>query len=418
MATARRLLQGSDSGAFADWVANSSNTSAAAIGDLSLGFNVAGGGGGGTGTTTTAGGVVGGHSGMWSASSRQMQINYGLQPTEMGMFVVHPASFQHHHQHHENTINFDQHGNNNSNLSNTCTTNTSLGVGVIPLLTATPLTNMVTFDDQDLARNNRGGNNDGTSGFQFFSNQHQQNSTINYTKNSTSSNNIILGGGGSISTTTCQDCGNQAKKDCTHRRCRTCCKSRGYDCNTHVKSTWVPASRRRERQLMGGATTTNVNVVAAGSSSQSTSSAKKPRLVNSQTTTTASHTSTSNNTPPRSFDTSSSHQDASFKGSLPGQVRAPAVFKCVRVTSVDEGEDEYAYQAVVKIGGHLFKGFLYDQGLDEPKDNNNNNNNNFPNLSDLHLGAVATNEHNSHLYAASTSGGLLGGGSNYGNQIN
>ncbi|KAH0746552.1 hypothetical protein KY285_008209 [Solanum tuberosum] len=331
----KRLLQGSDSGAFADWVANSSNTSAAAIGDLSLGFNVAG-GGGGTGTTTTAGGVVGGHSGMWSAS-RQMQINYGLQPTEMGMFVVHPASFQHHHQHHENTINFDPHGNNNSNLSNTCTTNTSLGVGVIPLLTATPLTNMVTFDDQDLVtRNNRGGNND--------------------------------------------------------------------------------ASRRRERQLLGGATTTNVNVVAAGSSSQSTSSAKKPRLVNSQTTTTASHTSTSNNTPPRSFDTSSSHQDASFKGSLPGQVRAPAVFKCVRVTSVDEGEDEYAYQAVVKIGGHLFKGFLYDQGLDEPKDNNNNNN--FPNLSDLHLGAAATNEHNSHLYAASTSGGLLGGGSNYGNQIN
>lgn len=107
--------------------------------------------------------------------------------------------------------------------------------------------------------------------------------------------------------------------------------------------------------------------------------------------------------------------DGSFKGSLPGQVRAPAVFKCVRVTSVDEGEDEYAYQGVVRIGGHVFKGFLYDQGLDhhEPKDNNN-----FPNLSDLHLGAAA-NEHNSHLYvpAASAGGGLLGG-SNYGNQIN
>jgi LRP1 type putative zinc finger protein len=46
----------------------------------------------------------------------------------------------------------------------------------------------------------------------------------------------------------CQDCGNQAKKDCTHMRCRTCCKSRGFHCQTHVKSTWVPASRRRERQ--------------------------------------------------------------------------------------------------------------------------------------------------------------------------
>lgn len=306
MATARRLLQASDSGAFADWVANSSNTSgAAAIGDLSLGFNAGTTIGGGGGNGTTAGGGGGGH--MWSASSsRQMQINYGLQP-EMGMFVVHPASFQHHHQQQENTINFDPHhqsiNGNNSNLSNTCATNTSLGVGVIPLLTATPLTNMVTFDDQDLVnRNNRGGND----GFQFFSNP---NSTSNYTKNSTSNNIVGGGGGGSVSSTTCQDCGNQAKKDCTHRRCRTCCKSRGYDCSTHVKSTWVPASRRRERQLMGATTTTtNVNVVAAGSSSQSTSSAKKPRLVNSHTTTTASHTSTSNNTPPRSFDTSSSHQ--------------------------------------------------------------------------------------------------------------
>lgn len=46
----------------------------------------------------------------------------------------------------------------------------------------------------------------------------------------------------------CQDCGNQAKKDCTHLRCRTCCKSRGFHCQTHVKSTWVPAAKRRERQ--------------------------------------------------------------------------------------------------------------------------------------------------------------------------
>lgn len=52
-------------------------------------------------------------------------------------------------------------------------------------------------------------------------------------------------GSGTIS---CQDCGNQAKKDCTHMRCRTCCKSKGYHCPTHVKSTWVPAARRRERQ--------------------------------------------------------------------------------------------------------------------------------------------------------------------------
>nr|GMD11048.1 protein SHI RELATED SEQUENCE 1-like [Ipomoea batatas] len=47
----------------------------------------------------------------------------------------------------------------------------------------------------------------------------------------------------------CQDCGNQAKKDCSFLRCRTCCKSRGFQCLTHVKSTWVPVSRRRPRHF-------------------------------------------------------------------------------------------------------------------------------------------------------------------------
>ncbi|KAK9125055.1 hypothetical protein Scep_013901 [Stephania cephalantha] len=50
--------------------------------------------------------------------------------------------------------------------------------------------------------------------------------------------------------------------------------------------------------------------------------------------------------------------DASFREALPGQVRAPAVFKCVRVTAIEDGEDEYAYQAAVRIGGHVFKGVL------------------------------------------------------------
>ena len=57
------------------------------------------------------------------------------------------------------------------------------------------------------------------------------------------------GGGGGGGGMNCQDCGNQAKKDCPHMRCRTCCKSRGFQCQTHIKSTWVPASKRRERQL-------------------------------------------------------------------------------------------------------------------------------------------------------------------------
>ncbi|KAJ6819506.1 protein LATERAL ROOT PRIMORDIUM 1 [Iris pallida] len=233
-------------------------------------------------------------------------------------------------------------------------------------------------------------------------------------------------------TATCQDCGNQAKKDCSHRRCRTCCKSRGYDCTTHVKSTWVPAARRRERQVSGG--------VPAANSSVSTSAPKKPRLLSSQATT--SHTSTSNNTT-RSYDTSSSHRDANNRESLPGQVRAPAVFKCVRVSSMDDdGEDEYAYQAMVKIGGHVFKGFLYDQGADDGREedhsaiaaaadtrSNNNNNNNtttttssIPNLSELHLGASTSGGGGrsgpmlaSVIYGG---GGLLGGATAYGNPIN
>ena len=122
------------------------------------------------------------------------------------------------------------------------------------------------------------------------------------------------------------------------------------------------------------------------------------------------------------------YADVGFKETLPGQVRAPAVFKCVRVTAVEDGEDEYAYQAVVKIGGHVFKGFLYDQGVD--------GRDGFPNISELHLGGGGGSGTNgggggggrnggsssspvldpSEVYAA-TGGGLLGG-SGYGNPIN
>ncbi|WVY99895.1 hypothetical protein V8G54_025965 [Vigna mungo] len=152
----------------------------------------------------------------------------------------------------------------------------------------------------------------------------------------------------------CQDCGNRAKKDCIFRRCRTCCKGRGYDCSTHVKSTWVPSIRRREREMVvapaGG--------VGGGS--------KRPRAIvgSSQNATATSHSSNSNATTPKSLATISSHQDASFKQSLPGHVRAPAVFKCHRVSAIGNGEDEFAYLATVHISGHVFKGFLYDHGVD------------------------------------------------------
>lgn len=286
MATSRRLASASDhTGAFADWIASSSTANTGrATEDLSLGFNA-----GPTPGVTTAIPATNWARGGGGAGHHQHQINYGI-PSEMGMlglrdvFVVAPAS-----SFHGDAVNVsDPHSMNVSNAA------TAFGVGVIPLLTASPC-----FAEED-RRNN---NNTGGSGIQFWQQmQQQQQQNTNYFKKPGLVHDQIglqSGGGGSSSSSvaTCQDCGNQAKKDCSHRRCRTCCKSRGFDCSTHVKSTWVPAARRRERQLMGVAGAT------AGSSG-STSSAKKPKLT-SQTAT--SHTSTSNTTPPRSYDTSSSH---------------------------------------------------------------------------------------------------------------
>ncbi|CAH8282025.1 unnamed protein product [Eruca vesicaria subsp. sativa] len=247
--------------------------------------------------------------------------------------------------------------------------NAALGVGMIPLLTSAP-TNVEDTDinflgDSRRWQNNNNNNNNNQTQYLHFKSTHQ-----------TSSNNSGSGSAAS-GTATCQDCGNQAKKECKQRRCRTCCKSRGFDCSTHVKSTWVSAARRRERQVMP-----NVNPTAGSSTS---SGNKRARIVGSQQQQqqqATSHTSTSN-TPPQSFDTSSSRQDGGTREAWPGQVRAAAVFKCVKVTAVEDGDDEYAYQAVVKIGGHVFKGFLYDQGL-EPKEG-------FPNMSDLHLGGGGNN---------------------------
>lgn len=271
MATTRRHLPSSDSaGAFADWVAS---------GDLSLGFNA---GPSSTAPTTNSAAAA---TGIWSSAARH-NINCATLPPEF--FFVAPAETSAA----TATINFDS-----LNVSNA-----AIGVGVIPLHASTP-----SFLGQPSSIDRGGG-----GGMQLWQQHHNL-------KNM----NVNLGsGGGNLGSsslpagaTTCQDCGNQAKKDCPHRRCRTCCKNRGYDCSTHVKSTWVPAARRRERQVMGG-------TAAAGSSHHqsitSSGGAKKPRLIGgaSQTTTTttaASHnTSTSNTTPPRSFETTSSHHQGTI----------------------------------------------------------------------------------------------------------
>ncbi|XP_076916894.1 protein EXPRESSION OF TERPENOIDS 1-like isoform X2 [Bidens hawaiensis] len=170
---------------------------------------------------------------------------------------------------------------------------------------------------------------------------------INFSDESTwgSASFVVTGGGGSGTSggVSCQDCGNQAKKDCPHIMCRTCCKSRGFQCHTHVKSTWVPAARRRERQQYNSATKQDDNgrhLLQNTKRTRSVEDPENPNLANPITAATA----------------------VASVGNFPPEVTTQADFRCVRVSSMDETEDQIAYQAAVNIGGHLFKGILYDQG--------------------------------------------------------
>ncbi|KAL5199855.1 hypothetical protein ABZP36_021058 [Zizania latifolia] len=164
------------------------------------------------------------------------------------------------------------------------------------------------------------------------------------------------GAGGGRAGTSCQDCGNNAKKDCSHLRCRTCCRSRGFSCPTHVKSTWVPAAKRRERQqqlaaLFRGAAANNSASAAAAAAAAAAN--KRPReLVRSLGRLTSATTAMVATT------TSSGEGDGRF----PPELSVEAVFRCVRIGPVDEPDAEFAYQTAVSIGGHTFKGILRDHG--------------------------------------------------------
>ncbi|CAD6218421.1 unnamed protein product [Miscanthus lutarioriparius] len=152
------------------------------------------------------------------------------------------------------------------------------------------------------------------------------------------------GGGGGFS---CQDCGNQAKKDCVHQRCRTCCKSRGFTCGTHVKSTWVPAAKRRERQQQLAALAASAAATTTAGAGPSRDHTKRPRARLSVTTPTTS---------------SGDQQMVTVAERFPREVSSEAVFRCVRLGPVDQAEAEVAYQTTVSIGGHVFKGILHDVG--------------------------------------------------------
>ncbi|KAK8648944.1 hypothetical protein V6N13_129686 [Hibiscus sabdariffa] len=49
-------------------------------------------------------------------------------------------------------------------------------------------------------------------------------------------------------------------------------------------------------------------------------------------------------------------------GQFPQEVTSSAVFRCVKVSAVDDEDEELAYQTAVNIAGHVFTGILYDQG--------------------------------------------------------
>ncbi|KAJ4702036.1 protein SHI RELATED SEQUENCE 1-like [Melia azedarach] len=145
------------------------------------------------------------------------------------------------------------------------------------------------------------------------------------------------GGGGGMN---CQDCGNQAKKDCSHMRCRTCCKSRGFQCQTHVKSTWVPAAKRRERQQ---------HLSALQRQQQQQQQQQQNQEEERQQF--------------RGENPKRQRENQGLELSqFPSELSSPAVFRCVRVSAMDDPDEQFAYQTAVNIGGHLFKGLLYDQG--------------------------------------------------------
>ncbi|KAJ9537924.1 hypothetical protein OSB04_030657 [Centaurea solstitialis] len=140
----------------------------------------------------------------------------------------------------------------------------------------------------------------------------------------------------------CQECGNKAKKDCLYYRCRSCCRGRGFECETHVKSTWAPASSTKHHV----------------STNYSTRLSQRRRHHEEE----EQQEHDQLHLPPSS---SSGLGERQF----PMEVTGEAIFTCVRVTSTSEENtlvDRYAYETSVNIGGHVFKGTLYDQGPSHP----------------------------------------------------
>lgn len=205
------------------------------------------------------------------------------------LFLIAPTPSQlHHHQQHQ-PISAEHH----SNLPLPSQASLSVGLGIFPLLTV-PHTNDVQVQVQDCANNN---NNTNTNYWNLkMCGATEVNSTRKGVMNmeDEGSNKQMMESeesGGEFRV--CQDCGNRAKRDCSFRRCRTCCKGRGFDCSTHVKSTWVPVSHRRGGSNSGG---------DHYDDDDGNASKRLRTLGSSKNVAATSHSSTSNATPTKSFD--------------------------------------------------------------------------------------------------------------------
>nr|GEW53291.1 hypothetical protein [Tanacetum cinerariifolium]GEX33412.1 hypothetical protein [Tanacetum cinerariifolium] len=199
---------------------------------------------------------------------------------------------------------------------------------------------------------------------QYYQQQHEVSSDIKVMRQG------VYGSSGNSGGMNCQDCGNQAKKDCPHMRCRTCCKSRGFHCQTHVKSTWVPAAKRRERQqqLMSitqhhnlGTQQLSLMMRATGNDDQNP---KRLREDPHRSMVASASGSGGGGGMGMILPSSQHHNTCSGMGvsHFPAEVNSPAVFRCVRVSAMDDGEQQLAYQTALSVGGHVFKGILYDHG--------------------------------------------------------
>ncbi|XP_047320533.1 protein SHI RELATED SEQUENCE 3-like [Impatiens glandulifera] len=184
----------------------------------------------------------------------------------------------------------------------------------------------------------------------------------------------MMRAGSSSSASRCQECGNQAKRDCEYMRCRTCCKSRGFQCSTHINSTWIPLSLRRPREYY------------------------------------FHHPHTTRHNQPFNLSSSTSPVLAMQTGDFPSEVNTTATFRCVRMMLEDNLVDQCAYETTVDIGGHVFKGLLYDQGpmQDDEKKNDEDQDQDgcFTSIGHVHRSSVIQQQfqhEQEHQHQSSTS---------------